>query len=330
MPGVRSDQSAIYLNDMYETTYDSFTEEPRKYSEIFKTVTARKSPGDKHTQLLKAGELERHSVEGQDIDFRSMVSGWSAYCRYWTYSDGLKFTMEAVDDVNTKKVGNLLNGLADSWGISLRYAKESMASRVFNRGGDLLGEWVFNGSHEGNEAPYGDMLYDNKPLFNLTGNTRTTKGGGTYYNSIASITLSPSTFEQLYNLFTVTIAFDEQDREIAIEPDTLLTESGAQAFLAKRILKSTRGMPSSELNDYNVYEGLCEPMAWRFLSDSSAFYVGKRKHKDFQFHERMMPNIEFFRDQNNRNSKVSIVSRFGVWLKVGSWRSWVKGGGSYA
>jgi len=315
---------------MYKTEYDSFKAEPTKYDQIYKVVKARKAPGDKHTQLLGAGNLTRHTVEGQDINFRSPVQGWESLTRYWTFSDGLVFTKEAIEDVNTGKVGNLLNGLAESWGEAKRYEKESFAAVAFNRGGDLLGEYVFNGSHTGNSDSSGDMMYDSEPLFNLTGNTRSTKGGGTYYNSISGLSLSPSTFEQLYNLYTVTMAFSELDREITNEPDTLLTESGAQSFLAKRILKSTTGLPGTDLNDYNPYEGLCQPVAWRYLSDSSAFYVGKRAHKDFQFHERQQPNIEMFRDQNNKNYKVSYDIRFGVWFKVGSWRAWSKGGGSYA
>lgn len=327
---LRADQTAIYLNDMYKTDYESFRSEPTVYDKVYKIVTARKAPGDKHTQLLGAGNLTRHTVEGQDINFRSPVQGWTALCNYWRFSDGLIFTKEAVEDVNTEKVGNMLNGLADSWGESLRYEKETFAALAFNHGGDLLGEYIFNGSHTGNSDSSGDMLYDSEPLFNLTGNTRSTKGGGTYYNSISGLSLSPSTFEQLYNLYTVTIAFNEQDREITNTPDCLLTESGAQGFLAKRILKSTTGMPGTQLNDYNPYQGLCEPLEWRYLSDSSAFYVGKKRHKDFQFHERQTPEIEMFRDQNNKNYKVSYDVRFGAFFKVGSWRAWVKGGGSYA
>lgn len=327
--GVRADQVAIYLKDMYKAEYESFRAEKTKYDRIFKVVKTS-GAGEKHTQLLKAGNLTRHTVEGQDINFRSPVQGWDALGRTWTFSDGLIFTKEAIEDVNTEKVGNLLNGLADSWGESLRYEKESFAASVFNRGGDLLGEYIFNGTHTGQTDSSGDLLYDSKPLFNLTGNTRTTKGGGTYYNSISGLSLSPSTFEQLYNLYTVTIAFNEQDREIENVPDCLLTESGAQAFLAKRILKSTTGLPGTQLNDFNPYLDLVEPMDWRYLNDSSAFYVGKRKHKDFQFLERQTPDIEMFRDQNNKNYKVSYDVRFGIWMRVGSWRAWVKGGGSYA
>lgn len=326
--GLRQDQQAIYLRDMYKAEYDSYKSEPTKHDVIFKRTDAKKAPGDKMTQLLGAGNLTRHLVENQDINFRSPVEGWSYYVRYWTFSDGLVFSKEAIEDVNTDKVGNLLKGLADTWGDAVRYEKETFAATVFNRGGDLLGEYVFNGSHTGNTAPYGDLLYDGKPLFNVSGNTRSSKGGGTYYNSVAGLALSPSTFEQLYNLYTVTIAFNEQDREVENEPDTLLTEAGAQSFLAKRIMKSSNGLPGTQLNDYNPYEGLCEPVSWRYLSDSSAFYIGKKAHKDFQFHDRQSPDIRFFRDETNRSYKVSIDVRFGVLIK--NFRAWVKGGGSFA
>jgi len=89
MPGLRNDQVAIYLNDMYKTEYESFRSEPTVYDKVFKMVNARKAPGDKHTQLLGAGNLTRHTVEGQDINFRSPVQGWDALTRYFTYSDGL-------------------------------------------------------------------------------------------------------------------------------------------------------------------------------------------------------------------------------------------------
>lgn len=328
MPGLRNDQQAIYLNDMYQTQHESFKAEPTMYDKIFKVKTAPKAPGDKQTQLLGAGNLRRHTVEGQDINFRSPVQGWTYYTRYWTFSDGIVLSKEAVEDVNTSKVGDLLKGLADSWGESVRYEKETFAATVFNRGGDLLGEYVFNGSHTGNSAPYGDLLYDGKPLFNLSGNTRSSKGGGTYYNSVSGLSLTASTFEQLYNLFTVTIAYTELDRVMTNTPDTLLTEAGSQGFLAKRILKSEKGLPGVQLNDYNPYLGLCEPKEWRYLSDSSAFYVGKSQHKDFQFHDRQMPDIRFFRDETNRSYKVSIDVRFGVFIKT--FKAWVKGGGSFA
>jgi len=330
MAGLRADQQALYLQDMYKAERESYLESPTKYDKVFKVVTAKAAAGDKSTQILGAGALTRHTAENQDVNFKSPVEGWSFYAKYHTFSDGINLTKEAVED--TTKLGNLLKDLAGTWGTSVRVEKETMGSDVFNRGGDLLGEWVFNGSHTGQADPSGDMIYDSEPLFNLTGNTRSTKDGGTYYNSIAALTLSAANFETLYNLITTTNNRDERDRRITLKPDTLLTQSGAECFKADRIINSTNGMPGGQLNDLNPYYKKVGLMDWDYLSDGAgtypAFYLGNKSHKDFQFHERQMPEIRFFRDETNLGYKASINVRFGVMIK--NWRVWHRGGGTAA
>lgn len=324
MAGLRGDQVTLYTKDMYKAEYEGYKEAKTKYDMVFKVVNKDiKGAGDKSTQLLGAGALTRHLIEGQDIVFKTPVEGWSFYVKYHTYSDGLSFSKEAVED--TVKLGNVLKELARSWGVSVRIAKEEMASRVFNHGGDLSGDWVFNGSHTNNTDPSGDLMYDSKPLFNLTGNARSTKGGGTYYNSIAGLTVTPAAFEQVYNLHTATNNRDERDRVVTNPADTLLVSPGSDRFLADRIVDSSKGMPNTQLNDMNPYYKLVDVLDWDYLSDS-AFYVGKRQSDSFQFHERQAPEIRFFRDEGNLGYKASINLRFGIWLK--NFRVWSRGGGS--
>jgi len=328
--GLTGDQVSLYRKDMYKAEREGMMEIPPMYPKIFKVVSGKEvtGAGNKHTQLLSAGALTRHTTEGQDIEFNSPVEGWTTLVKYHTYSDGLSFSPEAIED--TVKLGNLLKELANTWGQELRVAKETMASTVFNDGSDLLGNYVFNGTHAGNTDSSGNLMYDSEPLFNLTGNTRSTKGGGTYYNSISGLTVTPDDFETMYNLMTKTNNRDEQDRIKSNPVDTMLTEPGADHFKARRILETVRGLPNSEVNDINPYSGLIINIwKWDYLSDS-AFYVGKAQHKDFQFHERMSPVIRFFRNENNAGYKASIRVRFGVFLRAGSWKAWGKGGGTYA
>ncbi len=324
MPGVRADQLSLYVKDMYKTSRESYKEVPTMHDKIFKVVTGVTGAGDKVTQLLGVGRLERHLVEGQDIKFKSPVEGWSYLVRYWTYSDGIALTKESVED--TVKLGNLIKELANTWGKQVRIAEEEMGVTVFNHGGDLLGEWVFNGTHTGNSATYGDMLYDNKPFFALTGNAWTTKGGGTYYNSVAGLTVTPANFETIYNLQTATNNRDERDEIVAKPVDTLLTKVGADAFLADRLLGTERGIPGQQLNDKNPYYKIVTPMSWDYLTET-AFYVGKRQSDDLQFHKRQAPEIRFFRDENNRGYKASIDIRQGILVKG---RPWARGGGTSA
>lgn len=331
MAGIRADQIALYVKDMYKAEYDTEKEVPMMYDKIYKVVTKGiEGAGHKESQLLGAGELEEHVVEGQDINFKSPKQGWETYARYITFSDGITLTKEAVAD--TVKLGDLLKKLANSWGESIRVLKETKASQPFNDGGDLAGNAIFNGTHVGNTDPSGNLLYDSKPLFTLTGNARTTKAGGTYFNAVASILLTPDDFATVYHLHTSTNNRNELDRVVGNPADCLLTRTGAEHDLAKRILESEL-KPFGELNDINVHKSRVDAAAWDYLTDGGtykAFYVGKKQHPKFQWHERQSPEIDFFRDQTNRGYKASVDMRFGPFFAAGSWRAWTRGGGTSA
>ncbi len=324
MAGVRLDNPAIYAKDMYKAAFEVMDEADTMHDKIFKVVSGVKGGGDKNTQLLGLGDLERHTVEGQDINFESPAQGWSYYVKYWTFSGGLSLTFEAVQD--TMKLGNFLKELAATWQESSIYSKETFTARVFNHGGDLLGDWIFNGTWLDNTDPSGNLMFDSIPLFNLTGNKRSTKGGGTYYNSVTGLTLTPANFETVYILATATNNTNELDRPTKNKVDTLLTAPGADVLMARRILESEK-LPGSQANDLNPYYKLADPMQWDHLTDS-AFYIGKRQHKDFQFHDRQKPLIDFFEDKTNKGYKASFVERYGVMLKT--FRAWHRGGGSAA
>ena len=327
MAGIRGDQVALYLKDMYKAEREGYTEVPTVYNEVFKVVNNVNGAGDKITQILGQGKLTRHTIEGQNIEFKSPVQGWEFLTKYHTFSDGIALSKEAVED--TVKLGNLLKDLANGWGKQVRICKEELGSRVFNEGGNLSGDWVFNGSHTGNSATYGDMLYDNKPFFNLTGNTRSSKGGGTYYNSVAGLALTPANFETVYNLHTTTNNRDERDNVIKNPADTLLVRPGANRWLADRIVGTERGIPNSQLNDINPYYKLVSVLDWDYLEAAeAAFFIGKRKSDDFQFRERQASEIRFFRDETNLGYKASINIRLGILIK--NWRVWSRGGGTSA
>lgn len=325
MPGVRGDNLALYTKDMYDAEYESRKEVDSVHDKLYQVNSKVSGAGDKSTQLLGAGDLKRHTVEGESIDYKSPVQGWAYLVKYWTYSDGLSLTKESVED--TVKLGNLLKALANSWGKSVRFAEETMGATPFNRGGDLGGEWVFNGSHTNNSDSSGDLLFDGFPLFNLTGNPRSTKGGGTYFNSIADRELTPANFEELYNLHTATNNKDELDRVASNPCDTLLVSPGADRFKAERIVDTSRGMPSSTVNDLNTYYKIVTVIAWDYLSDS-AFYLMKKQSPGMQFHKRQSPEIRFFRDEDNRGYKASIDLRIGVLFK--DWRNVSRAGGTAA
>jgi hypothetical protein len=327
--GVAGDQTNLYIKDMYKVAYDVREKKDAKYPMIYNVKSGESvtGAGTKETQLLGADELDLEVTEGSDINFVSPIQGWVFYGKYYTYKKGVKFSFQAVED--DVKLGELVKKYAATWEDRAIVAKETLAATVFNSGRDLLGNAVFNGSHTGNTDPSGNLLYDSKPLFNLTGNARTTKGGGTYYNAVTGLAITPANFETLYSLATATNNKDEQDIVRSNPIDTALTRPGADAFSMQKILNTTRGLPGGQLNDVNPYYGLVDThIAWDYLTVSGAWYLGKRQDDGLQFHERMNPEFDFFVDPRNKTYNASVVTRFGVFIR--DWHKWVCGGGTYA
>ncbi len=325
--GVRLDNPAIYQKDMYKAAFQVIDKADSMRKELYSIVSGVKGAGDKSTQLLGLGDLERHTTEGQDINFLSPSQGWTYYVKYWTFSGGLSLTFEAVED--NVKLGNFLKDLAATWAESSEHTKEEFAAQPFNDGGTLSGNFVFNGSWIDNADPSGDLMYDGKPFFCLSGNEYTHKGGGTYHNSIAGLTLSPITFQQTYVLHTATNNRGELDRPLKIKVDCLLTRPGDDYLMAKRILEvtgSNQSLPGGATNDKNIYAGMAYAKYWDYLT-AAAFYVGQSKHRDFQFHERQTPLIDFFEDKTNKGYKASFVERYGILIKN---RPFTRGGGPSA
>lgn len=331
--GVKLDQPAVYLKDMYKVAYDVREEKEPKYPHVYDVRSGEEvyGSGVKETQLLGADELDLETVEGQDINFVSPIQGWQFFGAYLTYKKGVKFSFQAIED--DVKLGNLLKSYAATWADRDIVARETLAAVPFNNGGDLLGNAVFNGSWIGNAAPYGNLFYDNKPFFNLVGNLRTTKGGGTYYNAISGLTISAENFETLYNLITATNNRDEQDIIRANPVNTVITRTGSDAFAMQKILNTSRGYPGGELNDLNPLFGLIDThIAWDYFTASSggngAWCIGKRQDPGMQFHIRQEPLFDYFVDPRNKTYNASVHVRFGLFMK--DWHKWVRGGGTYA
>lgn len=323
------DQIALYEKNMYEVAREAYQFEPVRHPDIYKMVSNVSGGGDKYTQLLGANRLKEHTVENEDIDFHSPVQGWQAWVKYRTFSDGVNFTKNAVEDnVKSGEIGKTLQGYAATWGNAIRDEKEIFGANIFTYGGYTSGNAIYQNSWGSETQTNTNLLPDNKPFFNLTGNTRTTKGGGTYYNAVSSGSISPSTFRTLYVLVADTNAYGEQDQRIMNKPDTLLTKCGDDYLTAKQILES-ENLPNSQLNDKNIYRGLVQAIDWGYLT-GTAWYIGKRKHDALQWHDRQKPVIEFFRRQENRGYRATVDVRWGVLIKPEAWRLWARTGGSYA
>jgi hypothetical protein len=329
MPGLTNDQVAAYKADMYKAEREAVTDLPPVYPDVYKVIPNVEGAGDKYTQLLGSGRFKRHTTENEDIDFKAPLQGWQTYCVYHTYSAGLLFSKNAIEDVNKKKISNMLMDLASQWKEYAIIAKEELAARVFNHGSDTSGDWAFLGSFLDETDSSGLLLYDSKPLFALTGNEHTNKGGGSYYNSVASLTMCADDFETIYNLLTATNNHGEEDELKKNPVNTILCEPGSDHFKAKRIINTDDGMPGTQLNDLNPYYKIIDKIIpWDYLAASGGYYVGRRQDKNWEFRERQDQETDFFRDHINKSYLASCDMRFGIMLKPECWRAWARAGGA--
>jgi microcompartment protein CcmK/EutM len=333
--GVRNDLVSNFKKEMYKLTFADRADQKTVYDQIYKVRTDVIGAGDKEDQLLGAGNFVRHTAEYQNIEYNHPTSGWSFLTKYYLYSDGLQLSYEEMED--SIKVKNLIKVFADSWDESLANEMENFAALPFNNGGDLLGHWVFNGTHTGQNDSSGNLMYDGLPLFNESGNLRTSKGGGTYYNSVVGISLSFTNLQTIYTLMTATNNRTELDRVTSNRPDTLLTQSGDDEFTAWALLNTmgeSQSKPGGSMNDRNPFSGgsfvgKLTHIAWDYLDDTgSPFYLGKRQHKSFEFHKRQRPKLEFHQDPTNKSFKADMTFRMGILIK--DWRTWHRGGGTAA
>jgi len=327
MAGLTGDQVAVYKNDMYKVERERALEIDSQHDKIMKVKKNLKGAGDKTTQLLGPGRLTRHVVENQPINFKSPTQGWTSLVSYDTWSGGLSLSKNAVED--TMKLGNLLKELAKDWVDSGVNAKEQLCARYFNHGGDTSGDYMFNGSFLDETDSSGLLAYDSKPVFNVSGNNRTTKGGGSFYTSVASLTMCPDDFETLYNLQTSTNNRGEENEIKRNTANTILCRPGSDKFKGERIIDTSKGMPGVQLNDKNPFYGIIDKIIdFDFLDSDAGFFVGRRQDDKIEFRERQGQETDFFRDHTNKTYNATVDMRFSIFVKPLAWRAWVRGGGN--
>ena len=312
----RQDYPKLMVKDMYGYFFEKYDSLPKKYTEIFE-VRNSGSAFEQNTTALGMGKLSER-LEGDDIVISNPLEGFTVYAKNRTFSDGFCFTMEIVEDTPPEKIENIVRSHAQTWGEMVGVTKEEYAAKFFNYGGYTAGHSTFNASIPGVLTdPSGDLVYDGKPFFNLSNNTRSSKGGGTYYNGLA-VSLSSDNLQTAYNLMTSTNNRTERDERISLMPDILLIPP-ALKFTADDILKSTNVLGSAN-NNINPTQNLLTPVVWQYLTDTDAWFVGKAK-AGLVWYERKQPVIDFFQDPNNKKFYATIDARWGA--AVENWRYWV-------
>lgn len=313
----RSEFTELMQKDMYGWFFETYDTYAPVYPQIFQ-VEQSNSGFEKTTTGIGLGKLSERK-EGNEIVASNLLEGWTIYAKNRTFSDSYYMTMEFVQDTPPEKVANILKAYAQTWAEGVVSTKEDFAAKFFIYGGYTAGNDVFNGSITGVvDDPSGDLCYDGKPFFNLSGNARSAKNGSTYYNSLGASSLSVANIQTAYNLMTNTNNRNDKGEIIRIVPDTLLIPS-ALRFTAKSVLENEWTGGSANL-DINPAQNIVKPLEWQYLTDTDGWFLGAAR-KGLKFYERLSPVIDFYQDETDKKYYATIDTRFGAC--VDNWRYWV-------
>lgn len=300
--GMRADGYGYYLDAK------QFSPEPSIYKKL---VEVRKTdrPYEQATSVVEASDPKIRNEAEAMVPVKPL-EGFTTLCAIRNHYKMEQMSREVVED--HQKFDNFIKNMTSGWADDMIRGTNKLVLSHFNFGGYTAGHDIFNQSITGVLSdPNGGLIYDGKPLFNLSGNERNSKGGGEYYNAIAK-TLDATNFEKLWELMTVDNAKNEDDTEIEIRPDLLLTSKSLE-FTARRLLESSL-IPGVADNDKNVLEGIVDLVATNYFTPKTGWVLMEAK-KGLILYERETEVIDVWYDHMFKVYYTSIEHRKGVMPK---------------
>ena len=318
---VRSDFVEGMKKTGYAYYYERHDQHPSVHPLVFKPKELT-AAWEEWTTVVEESMPEEKTSELQDAPVSATVEGFKVSMKARTYHRRKVWSKETVRD--HQKIENLVKEATGNWGNGVFLRKEKFYADFFNSGGLTAGkDATFDQSVGANFTDdSGDGVYDGTaasvmPFFNLSGATRASKLGGTYYNSIVG-GLNEGVLEQALILLEYTNAKSERDLEYMQVADTLLFPQHLEAA-ALKLVKSEQE-PGTNTNAINPFANRLRPIKWRFLTDTDAWFVGIAK-EGVVMGNRQDPEINMFIDQRNGAFEAVIDLRFGG--TVENFRPWV-------
>ncbi len=297
--------------DSYDWLWEGYDQTAGKVDVVYDTRSPSEGAYDQRTTGIGMGQLTQKASEDTSVTYRRPSEGFTAWAVYRDFDDGLSLTRNEVDDFPTNKVRDLMQGTVNTWGDALKRTEEIFGVKLFTEGGFTAGtnDWknVIPGLLSQNT---GGLAYDGTEFFNLTGNQRASKGGVTYFNSIAGLALGIAGYAKLHDRVFITNAKSERDEVIDTKGmgEILLLHPSQLRDEAFQTINSEH-LPGTDFNDKNPWFNNSKPTEWRYLSDNpSTWYIGVAK-KGIRFYRRGKPELRFFRNEDTGAYRATIRAR---------------------
>lgn len=295
--------------------------------QVFEVLpTSQMSHGIYHreTMVVRDGVPKERQM-GEAIESGSIREELYALCRLRFHARSYDVPREMLE--YAKLGGDNALGSIEAWamGQAREFANERFeaeqqaAAAIFNRGGITAGDPAFDNSVRGiQQDSGGDLCYDSKPLFNLTGNARTAVSGTTFHNGVA-LTFSDDNLETLENLVADTNGYTENGERLNTAPSILLGGQSQRAAFARVIeARAKAGTANNDANAFMAYQ----PIIWSYLDDADAWYVGRARTGLRWFQDDKPPVMEFQYDGKRRTDCLFMQSTYGAYVRPSGWRYW--------
>ena len=206
--------------------------------------------------------------EGQPTEAVKMQEGYTVMRTKKCYAQKTSWTKEC----SVAKIEAQLKEASKEWAEYFTDLDNYLLGQIFNTGGYTAGNTVFDQSTKAMTDAQGGLCYDGKAFFTPTGTKRSSKGGGTYYNGIASNDLSSTNLETALNLMTITNSYNERDQKIAIRPNILVCGPALQ-YTAKKLLESEL-VPENANHAINPHRNALELIVLDWITDTDFWALG--------------------------------------------------------
>lgn len=311
-----------FVEDRYDFFFDGFDSTISMIDTLYEIKMVTEGAYDARTSAIGPGVLAQRTSENATVTYRRPSEGFTAYCAYRDFDDGLELTRNEVEYFPSSKVRDMVQTHITGWGRALRLTEDRFGASLFKNGGKTAGHDDFKNVVPGLLSQNTDGLaYDATEFFNRSTNTRASKGGKTYHNALA-LNLNNANFGTLHDRIFVSNAFDERDEEVELKSmgkpvivyPPQLRDSAIQA------LKSEYLPGAGAANDRNPWFNAVELVEWSLLrANSTAWYLGIAK-MGIRFYRRGKPEIRMFRDESSGSYRATIRASYG-WM-AWNWRFW--------
>jgi len=269
MPAIRSQFQDELDPAVRKVFFDRYDQEPQMMPEIFNVVTSDRDV-ETDSATTGFGKLIQTDELGA-LDYEDPVKMFKTNYTHLKYTKGFKVSQELVEDDQQNVIMQMPRALAKS----VVYTTEFYAASVLNNG--------FSTSY----TSYGD----GNPLFS-TSHDRADGGTAQSNASSTGITLGDVNLET--GRLALEKALNDKGEIVNFQADSLVVPIDLRKTAV--ILTESSLRPGTANNDVNIYEGVFKVMAWRYLTSTTAWFLGDSSNHLLQFFWRIRP--EFKNDFN--------------------------------